>query len=117
MSDEDHSDESKTKDKRIIILSLVGSVAIVAALMVWLMPQWYQNYAPKQPIPFSHKIHAGQYGIDCRYCHSSVEHAAFSEVPGLEVCMNCHSVVKTDSPYIKEITAAYKANKPMITML
>ena len=51
-----------------------------------------------QPIHFSHKIHAGQLGMDCRYCHSFVEVAAHSNIPTTQVCMNCHSQIWADSP-------------------
>lgn len=72
-----------------------------------------QGYAPEQPIPFSHKIHAGDNKIDCKYCHTGVDQARHASVPSLNVCMNCHSVVKTDSPYIQQIRQAYSENKPI----
>ena len=71
------------------------------------------GYKPDQPIPFSHKLHAGQYKIDCRYCHTGVDVSKHSSLPSLNVCMNCHRVVKTDSPWIKKITTAYNENKPV----
>ncbi len=55
------------------------------------------GYQPRQPIEFSHKQHAGDLGLDCRYCHSTVERAAFAAVPPTQVCMNCHKAVKTGS--------------------
>ena len=69
------------------------------------------GYKPDQPIPFSHKLHAGQYKIDCLYCHAGVEVTSHSSIPSLEVCMNCHRVVKTDSPWIKKLTEAYIEGK------
>ena len=71
------------------------------------------GYQPDQPIPFSHKLHAGEYGIDCRYCHAGVDVGRHSPIPSLNVCMNCHRLVKTDSPWIKKITTAYNENKPI----
>ena len=71
------------------------------------------GYQPDQPIPFSHKLHAGEYGIDCRYCHTSVDVGRHSSIPSLNVCMNCHRLIKTDSPWIKKITTAYNENKPI----
>ena len=71
------------------------------------------GYQPDQPIPFSHKLHAGEYGMDCRYCHSGVDVGRHSSIPSLNVCMNCHRLVKTDSPWIKKITEAYNENKPI----
>jgi mono/diheme cytochrome c family protein len=53
-----------------------------------------QNYAPKQPIPFSHKLHAGKYKIDCNYCHTGVTKGKQANIPSLNICMNCHSQIK-----------------------
>jgi mono/diheme cytochrome c family protein len=53
-----------------------------------------QNYAPKQPIPFSHKLHAGKYKIDCNYCHTGVTKGKQANIPSLNICMNCHKEIK-----------------------
>jgi hypothetical protein len=58
-----------------------------------------QGYAPDQPINFSHKIHAGQYEIDCKYCHSTVEKSKSASIPSLNTCMNCHKYVKASEKY------------------
>jgi len=58
-----------------------------------------QGYAPSQPINFSHKIHAGQYEIDCKYCHSTVEKSKSASIPSLNTCMNCHKYVKASEKY------------------
>ena len=71
------------------------------------------GYQPDQPIPFSHKLHAGEYKIDCRYCHTGVDVSRHSSLPSLNVCINCHQTVKTDSPWIQKITEAYYENKPI----
>ncbi len=65
-----------------------------------------QGYAPEQPIAFSHKIHAGQYGIDCQYCHTGVRKSKNANIPSPNICMNCHAQIKTDSPEIKKIHKA-----------
>ena len=72
-----------------------------------------KGYKPDQPVPFSHKLHAGKYKIDCRYCHAGVEVSRYSSLPSLNICMNCHRTVKTDSPWIKKIAEAYNENKPI----
>ncbi len=56
------------------------------------------GYSPVQPVPYSHALHAGELGIDCRYCHTTVEDAAFAAVPPTSVCMNCHAIIAADSP-------------------
>jgi hypothetical protein len=55
------------------------------------------GYSPEQPVPFSHAQHAGELGIDCRYCHNTVEGAAFAAVPPTQTCMNCHERIAVDS--------------------
>jgi mono/diheme cytochrome c family protein len=72
-----------------------------------------QGYAPKQPIAFSHKIHAGQYEIDCQYCHTGVRKSASANIPSANICMNCHSAIKTESPEIMKIYAAMDENRPI----
>lgn len=105
--------------KKLLPLAILGAVVglgvlvYLAGLVLGYSPQWYQNYAPAQPIPFSHKLHAGQYKVPCVYCHGAAEYTAHAEVPGVEVCMNCHVAVKTDSPWIKQIKEAYDTNKPI----
>ncbi len=80
-----------------------------------------QGYAPEQPIKFSHKIHAGDYKMDCRYCHTTVEKSKQASVPSVNTCMNCHKGVQLRerydgeiSPEIKKIYAAmdYDPDKP-----
>lgn len=65
-----------------------------------------QGYAPKQPIAFSHKLHAGQYEIDCNYCHTGVYISKSANIPSANICMNCHTEIKTESPEIRKIYAA-----------
>ncbi len=65
-----------------------------------------QGYAPTQPIAFSHALHAGQYNIQCQYCHTGVMKAKSANIPSANICMNCHQQVKTESPEIQKIYAA-----------
>lgn len=65
-----------------------------------------QGYQPTQPIAFSHEIHAGQYEIDCQYCHTGVRKSKSANIPSPNICMNCHSQVKTESEEIAKIYAA-----------
>ena len=65
------------------------------------------GYAPTQPVPYSHKLHAGNLGMDCRYCHSTVEKAAYAAIPSAEVCMNCHHRVRAESRVLQPIRDAY----------
>ncbi|MEQ6121883.1 c-type cytochrome [Reichenbachiella sp. MALMAid0571] len=72
-----------------------------------------QGYQPTQPIAFSHKIHAGQYEIDCNYCHTGVRKSKNANIPSPNICMNCHSSIKTDSKEIQKIQAAVDTNTPI----
>ncbi len=65
------------------------------------------GYQPKQPVPFSHKVHAGDLKIDCRYCHSTVEQTAFAAVPPTQTCMNCHAAIKAESPLLEPVRSSY----------
>ncbi len=69
---------------------------------------------PDQPVPFSHKHHAEELGIDCRYCHWSVTQSAHAGVPPAEVCMTCHSQVWTNSPLLQPIRDSYQQDKPLV---
>lgn len=72
-----------------------------------------QGYAPKQPIQYSHKLHAGQYKIDCNYCHTGVNKGKSATIPAANICMNCHGVIKKESPEIQKIYAAIEENRPI----
>lgn len=72
-----------------------------------------KGYAPKQPIAFSHKLHAGQYEIDCNYCHTGVRKSKSANIPSPNICMNCHSQVLTGSPEIQKIYAAIEEDRPI----
>ena len=100
-------------NKKFLVLGLVAAAFIVAIVGIVVRPGRGVGYQPEQPIPFSHALHAGQRKIDCKYCHTNVDRAAHSNVPSVNVCMNCHKYVKTDSPHIKKLTEAYEQNKPV----
>lgn len=72
-----------------------------------------QGYAPTQPIAFSHRIHAGQYEIDCNYCHTGVRNGKQANIPSANICMNCHSAIKTESPEVQKIYAALEEDRPI----
>ncbi len=66
-----------------------------------------------QPVPFCHKHHVGDVGIDCRYCHTSVETSAFAGIPPTETCMSCHSQLFTDSPMLEPVRASFRNGTPI----
>ncbi|MBI1381532.1 MAG: cytochrome C [Planctomycetaceae bacterium] len=71
------------------------------------------GYQPDQPIEFSHALHAGQLGMDCRYCHNTVEKAAHAAVPPAATCMNCHAGIKTQSPKLQLLRDTYENGEPI----
>jgi hypothetical protein len=71
------------------------------------------GYRPDQPIPYSHAIHAGKLGMDCRYCHTTVETAAHAAIPPIATCINCHATIRKDSPVLKPLQEAYTQGKPV----
>ncbi len=71
------------------------------------------GYRPEQPIPYSHKLHAGELKISCMYCHNTVEKSAHAAVPSTSTCMNCHIAVKAESPKIAKIKESWENNKPI----
>jgi mono/diheme cytochrome c family protein len=72
-----------------------------------------QGYAPEQPIQFSHKLHAGYYEIDCKYCHSTVEKSKSANIPSANVCMNCHNSIRTTSPEIQKLYTYIENDEPI----
>lgn len=100
------------KMKKTLIL-VVGFVLVGALLAALYNVGRNQGYSPKQPIPFSHQLHVTQNGIPCMYCHVGVEKSKHAVVPPMNVCMNCHSVVKPDSPWIKQLKESYAQGKPI----
>ncbi|MEO6036610.1 MAG: cytochrome c3 family protein, partial [Verrucomicrobiota bacterium] len=88
---------------RLPLKIAIGAVLIVTAVSggvtYYFTPKYTRvGYQPIQPIAFSHEIHAGQLGMDCRYCHNGVEKSWYSNIPAAAVCMNCHNQVLKDSP-------------------
>ena len=71
------------------------------------------NVAPSQPVPFSHKHHVGDDGIDCRYCHTSVETSSFAGLPPTETCMSCHSQIWANAELLEPVRASFRTGKSL----
>ncbi|HEY1663097.1 MAG TPA: cytochrome c3 family protein [Verrucomicrobiae bacterium] len=97
----------------VIVLAIAGGV-VTAAVAYYCTPSYTRvGYQPVQPVPFSHKVHAGALGIDCRYCHNGVEKSWFSNLPGASTCMNCHSTVLKDDPRLAIVRDSAATGKPI----
>jgi hypothetical protein len=71
------------------------------------------GFQPKQPVPYSHALHAGELGMDCRYCHNTVEEAGHAAIPPTQTCMNCHTTIWTKSPRLLPVRESSATNKPV----
>jgi len=99
-----------------VLLALAG-LALFAAFLIWGVPLMHYNtqvsLTPLQPVPFSHKHHVSGLGIDCRYCHTSVEIARTAGLPATETCMTCHSQIWTDAAMLAPVRQSLAENKPL----
>ena len=98
-------------------LTIVGAVGVVAFLGWALLAltrsgyNTYQGLAREQPLPFSHRHHAGELGIDCRYCHTAVEYSSSAGIPPTKTCMNCHAQIWADSPTLEPVRASFRTDE------
>lgn len=74
----------------------------------------YAGVARPQPVPFSHQHHVAGLGIDCRYCHTSVENSRFAGIPPTKTCMNCHSQIWTKAPMLEPVRESYRTGKSLV---
>jgi hypothetical protein len=99
---------------KLCFLALAGFCLAAMAWMVWRARSYEPLGEPvAQPIPFSHKHHAGDDGIDCRYCHTTVERSAFAGLPSSGICMSCHSQLFTDQPVLAALRESMATGKPI----
>ena len=97
----------------VIAGALLVGTSVTAGVWYYFTPKYTRvGYQPKQPVAFSHAIHADQLGMDCRYCHNGVEQSWYSNIPSAGTCMNCHNQVLKDDPklaLVRESAATGKA--------
>jgi hypothetical protein len=103
----------KSSALRGIVGVVVGLALLYAGVQSVMAVGLTQGYQPTQPIAFSHKIHAGENNINCAYCHTSVYKGKSANIPSANICMNCHSQIKTESPEIKKIYRAIERKQPI----
>ena len=99
---------------RLLLAAFLLSATLLtwgAALIVRSPYETRQNVPREQPVPFSHEHHAGGLGLDCRYCHESVEDSSFAGVPSTKVCMNCHSEMWAVAPPLEPVRESYRTGK------
>ena len=101
---------------RLSILAILGFVAVLGGSVAMLNSSGYntnQDMYVDQPIQFSHAHHVGGAGLDCRYCHTSVEESAFANIPPTKTCMNCHSQIWANAPILEPVRASFRDNTPL----
>lgn len=99
--------------------SIFGFVLVVI-VVAWVLGEFYRSsyvtrvdVAVQQPVPFSHEHHVGKLGIDCRYCHTSVEESPFAGMPSTKTCMNCHSQIWVGSEMLAPVRESYRTGRPL----
>jgi hypothetical protein len=94
-------------------LGPMGTAAVAGAWYYGGNKHLEVGYQPKQPVEYSHKLHVGDLGMDCRYCHSTVERSPMAAIPATETCMNCHSKVRTDSTKLLPVRESFATDQPI----
>ncbi len=97
------------------------AIAVVVLGTTGIFLLWYYGspkylevgYRPEQPVQYSHKLHAGDLGMDCRYCHTSVETSPAANVPPTGTCMNCHQLIQQESEQLEPIRQSWKEGMPV----
>lgn len=99
---------------QILLGALVVGTTVAAGVTYYFTPKYTRvGYQPVQPVAFSHEIHAGQLGLDCRYCHNGVEKSWYSNVPSAETCMRCHNQVLKDDPKLALVRESAASGQPI----
>jgi hypothetical protein len=94
-------------------LAGISLVSLAAVALYNFLPAPGGEVSPAQPIAFSHQHHVGDDGIDCRYCHYSVEKSSFAGIPSTQVCMTCHSQLFTDAPVLAPLRESARTGRPL----
>lgn len=100
--------------KWTVIGGLIFTILLIATLTVFARTINNRVRVPvAQPIGFQHSLHAGELGLDCRYCHTSVEVSATASVPSTETCMTCHSQIRVGAPALQPVVASWEGKTPI----
>ncbi|MFV9506334.1 MAG: cytochrome c3 family protein [Oscillochloridaceae bacterium umkhey_bin13] len=102
--------------KLSIFAGLLLATQLILIIGVYFRSNAYReiNIAIEQPVPFSHQLHSSVLGVDCRYCHVSVDQSYFANIPATETCMTCHSQIKTNSPNLAIVRDSYATGDPVL---
>lgn len=98
----------------LVLLLILGSLAWVGLMVVRSPYATNVGVVVSQPVPFSHQHHVAGLGIDCRYCHTSVEESAFAGIPSTQICYGCHSQVWANAPMLEPVRASMRNDEPLV---
>src|SRR5690625_36313 len=100
--------------RRILVGLIVVLNAVVFGFWYFGSPEYLDvGYAPEQPVPFSHKSHAGEPGMDCQYCHPQVFDSRHANIPATQTCMNCHNQIETDNENLELVRQSWETGEPI----
>src|SRR5690606_5237852 len=102
---------------KVTIFGAVIIVGVILMLIYFLARSPYETQVgvvPPQPVQFTHEHHVSGLGIDCRYCHTSVEDSSFAGIPPTHTCMTCHSQIWNDSPMLAPVRQSYETGQPLV---
>jgi len=93
---------------------ILGILSVIGIVWYYFSPRYTDvGYQPKQPVAYSHKLHPGDLGMDCRYCHTDVEYSPVANVPPTQTCMNCHKIIKADSEKLAPVRQSWTTGVPI----
>jgi hypothetical protein len=95
----------------VLVVVVIGCLFWFGGLIVRSPYETLQNVPREQPVAFSHEHHVGGLGIDCRYCHTTVEYSSFANIPATKICMNCHSEMWAASPELEPVRQSYRTGR------
>jgi hypothetical protein len=105
---------TETLKKRLRLLVLGGPVYLIVLIGYGVDPEAIRiGYQPDQPVPYSHALHVGELGMDCRYCHNTVEQSSHAAVPPATTCMNCHKSIWPESPRLEPVRQSQATGEPL----
>ncbi len=100
--------------KRLLIGVIILLNTLVFIVWYFFSPEFtHVGYAPEQPVPFSHKVHVGEIGMDCQYCHNNVFDAALANIPPTQTCMTCHEQIASDSENLTPVFDSWESGNPI----
>jgi hypothetical protein len=100
--------------RRILIATIIILNSLVFGVWYFFSPEFtHVGYAPEQPVPFSHQVHAGQLGLDCQYCHNQASESKYANIPATQTCMNCHNQILTDSEALEPVFESWETGDPI----